>query len=105
MKTNRARWIACLLACAIGVSLTACGKDEKRQFFEECKRFRPCGRRIQRGEPLLPEDLAKMQKQDMTFSYAIDADDESSGNADVPVNKGVTFTERAHLPAKIPMWW
>ena len=31
-----------------------------------------------------------MQKQDMTFSYAVDADDESSGNADVPVNKGVT---------------
>lgn len=29
MKTNRARWIACLLACAIGVSLTACGKDKK----------------------------------------------------------------------------
>ncbi|MFR0949387.1 MAG: hypothetical protein ACLSFT_01650 [Ruminococcus callidus] len=40
----------------------------------------------------------------MTFSYAIDADDESSGNADVPVNKGVTH-RTADLPAKIPMWW
>lgn len=50
------------------------------------------------------EDLAKMQKQDMTFSYAIDADDESSGNADVPVNKGVT-SQNGDLPAKIPMWW
>ena len=38
-------------------------------------------------EPLLRKTW---QKQDMTFSYAIDADDESSGNADVPVNKGVT---------------
>ena len=36
------------------------------------------------------EDLAKMQKQDMTFEYALDGDDSSEGNSDVPVNKGVT---------------
>lgn len=31
-----------------------------------------------------------MQKQDMTFEYALDGDDNSEGNSDVPVNKGVT---------------
>ena len=65
-------------------------QGQKRQFFEECKRFRCCGRKESSEGTIASEDLAKMQKQDMTFSYAIDADDESSGNADVPVNKGVT---------------
>lgn len=41
-------------------------------------------------DSLSSEDLAKMQKQDMTFEYALDGDDSSEGNSDVPVNKGVT---------------
>lgn len=89
MKTNRARWIACLLACAIGVSLTACGKDKKDSSSKNVSDSVAAGEESSEGT-IASEDLAKMQKQDMTFSYAIDADDESSGNADVPVNKGVT---------------
>ena len=89
MKTNRARWIACLLACAIGVSLTACGKDKKDSSSKNASDSVAAGEESSEGT-IASEDLAKMQKQDMTFSYAIDADDESSGNADVPVNKGVT---------------
>lgn len=87
MKTNRARWIACLLACAIGVSLTACGKSNDSS--KSSDNSTAAGDDSSEGT-IASEDLAKMQKQNMTFEYALDMDDdESSGNADVPVNENV----------------
>ncbi len=87
MKTNRARWIACLLACAIGVSLTACGKSNDSS--TTAGNSAAAGDDSSEGT-IASEDLAKMQKQNMTFEYALDVDDdESSGNTDVPVNKNV----------------
>jgi hypothetical protein len=39
-------------------------------------------------ETFSPEELESMQKQDMTFEYALDAEEEDS-SVDVPVNQGV----------------
>lgn len=81
MKSTRARWIACLLVCAIGVTCGACGKkneDSNSNSVEENS-----------VGTMASEDLEKMQKQEMIFNYAIEEDGESSGNADVPVNQGV----------------
>lgn len=78
MKSTRARWIACLLACAIGVACTACGKEKDESSTAENSEG-----------TIASEDLEKMQKQEMTFNYAIEDDGDSAGNADVPVNQGV----------------
>ena len=94
MKSTRARWIACLLACAIGVSLTACGKSQdgssKEKNNDSSSAAAGDSSNEKAEDSLSSEDLAKMQKQDMTFEYALDGDDSSEGNSDVPVNKGVT---------------
>ena len=94
MKSTRARWIACLLACAIGVSLTACGKSQdgssKEKNNDSSSAAAGDSSNEKAEDSLSSEDLAKMQKQDMTFEYALDGDDNSEGNSDVPVNKGVT---------------
>lgn len=77
MKSTRARWIACLLACAIGVACSACGKDQGDSKTDGNSEG-----------TIASEDLEKMQKQNMTFEYAIESDG-SSGNAGAPVNQGV----------------
>ncbi|MGN1403205.1 MAG: cohesin domain-containing protein [Ruminococcus sp.] len=78
MKSTRARWIACLLVCAIGVTCGACGKEKEDS-----------GAAENSAGTIASEDLEKMQKQEMTFDFAIEEDDDSSGSADVPVNQGV----------------
>lgn len=82
MKSTRARWIACLLVCAIGVTCGACGKEKEKEKEGSDAVENSVG-------TMASEDLEKMQKQEMTFNYAIEEDDETSGNADVPVNQGV----------------
>ena len=90
MKTNRARWIACLLACAIGVSLTACGKSNDSS--KSSDNSAAAGDDSSEGT-IASEDLAKMQKQNMTFEYALDMDDDESSGNEVKDEKGNVVTE------------
>lgn len=84
MKLNRARIVACLLVCVMGIACSACGRNSESSNGGN-------------GEEssLSSEELAQMQKQAMTFQYAL-SDDEinsSDGNAGVPVNEGVDGQE------------
>ena len=86
MKSTRARWIACLLACAIGVSLTACGKSQdgssKDKNNDSSSAAAGDSSNEKAEDSLSSEDLAKMQKQDMTFEYALDGDDRTGTSTD-----------------------
>lgn len=78
MKSNRARIIACLLACAIGVACGACGKENNEKNGS--------------NTTIASEELAKMQKQNMTFQFAMSDDEINDGTSSegVPVNEGVS---------------
>ena len=91
MKTNRARWIACLLACAIGVSLTACGKDKKDSSSKNASDSVAAGEESSEGT-IASEDLAKMQTTKAPATQMF-------------LSIRVLLHRTADLPAKIPMWW
>lgn len=87
MKKKRARLIACLLVCAIGVACSACGKSQSDSSNSDSKKNEDSGA-AEATTTLDASELEQMQKQDMQFNYALEEDGES-GNVDVPVNQGV----------------
>ncbi len=86
MKKKRARLIACLLVCAIGVACSACGKSQSDSSNSDSKNNGDSG--AEETTTLNASELEQMQKQDMQFNYAMEEDGES-GDVDVPVNQGV----------------
>lgn len=90
MKTMRTRWIACLLACAVGVACTGCGKNDGSSTGKSNSGNNDNSASVGDGDEsstFNSEELAAMQKQPMSFSYTVEDDD--TGNVNVPVNQGV----------------